>query len=88
MNMTSDMEWSGVFLERSELTSLTVATVPVSSFFGQAISADGLSTATLIARLACLIVASRTILCITSWALGGRSRSVGKFLFGCVTQRH
>ena len=58
MNTKSDMgvvrRLLNTMLNVAELTSLTVATIPGTSFFfGHAISADGLTTATLTARHPC-----------------------------------
>ena len=56
-------------LNVSELTSLTFVAVPSSSFFAQAMSTNGLTTAALIARLTCTLVADESILCsVWRWA--------------------
>ena len=74
-------------LNESEMTSLSVCRHCLKlPSFGQGTSADGLGTATLIARLTCPIVAGPGKLCSASWRWAGLDLPVT--LPGSVTQRH
>ena len=75
---------SNTMLNVAELTSLTVATVPGTSF-GHAISADGFTTATLTARHPCPTLPVNR--CYAARPDAGQVPICRRISSGCVIQR-